>query len=690
MKNNVRLLTAIFIPLLGIALMGFLLGGCASAKKPVTPIPNSIQGISSRSSSLLGVDWGADEEIWIITRSAVVAQVQDVDSPRSGALMARLSGQDKQVPVPLKRTSVKASISGFIATVDVSQLFHNPFDAKIEASYVFPLPQNAAVNEFVMTIGKRRIRGIIREREEAKQIYEEAKSQGYAASLMTQERPNIFTQSVANIEPGKEIAVNIKYFNTLAFDDGWYEFVFPMVVGPRYNPAYMTKGIGAVARGESGASGQSTEVEYLKPGERSGHEISLRVDIDGGVPIEEFKCASHVIVSESPEPARLKVELAANDRIPNKDFVLRYRLAGEQIKSSFFGHRDERGGFFTLALFPPMEMKELNRQPMEMIFVMDSSGSMTGRPLDQAKAAVKRALQHMQPGDSFQIINFSESTSQLGSTPMEATPKNIRSGLRYVENIESSGGTEMINGIKAALDFDHDPKRLRFVTFLTDGYIGNEDEILSAIDKRLGDSRIFSFGVGSSVNHYLLDSMAKMGRGAVAYLGEGDSVSEVIDRYFERISHPALTDVKIDWGQLEAYEVFPKQIPDIFVGRPILVMGRFKGNADTLVKIMGRAGNEPFEQIMQVKSASAVADRPALPSVWARMKITSLADQAIRGKGGNVPQAITKVALDYNLMSPFTSFIAVDASRSTGSEAAVTVPVAVPMPEGVNYDTTVK
>ena len=252
----------------------------------------------------------------------------------------------RAIPLPLKHTEVHAVVSGCIGTVDVKQEFTNPYDRKIEAVYVFPLPHDAAINEFIMTIGERRIRGIIRERTEAEKIYREARNQGYAASLLTEERPNVFRESVANIEPGKEIDVNIKYFQTLAYDNGWYEFVFPMVVGPCYNPAGATNGIGAVERGNAGASGQGMEVEYLRPEERSGHDIALRLDVEAGVKIEESECATHRIVKERSGEEHLSVTLAAEDRIPNKDFVLRYRLAGERIKSELMTHHNDRGRVF--------------------------------------------------------------------------------------------------------------------------------------------------------------------------------------------------------------------------------------------------------------------------------------------------------------------------------------------------------
>ncbi|HEY5911618.1 MAG TPA: VIT domain-containing protein [Verrucomicrobiae bacterium] len=628
------------------------------------------------------------EELWVLARGSSAAVGKGDDDPGTGALMAKV--EEQQVPMPLKHTDVRAAISGYIGSVEVVQQFHNPYSSKIEAVYVFPLPHNAAVNEFIMTIGERRIRGIIRERKEAERIYQEAKRQGYVASLLTEERPNVFTQSVANIEPGREIDVNIKYFHTLAYVDGWYEFVFPMVVGPRFNPPGMTNGVGAVARGKTGISGQQTEVQYLKPGERTSHDISLRVEVDAGVKIEEVACRSHEVTQERPAPEKLVVSLSSTDRLPNRDFVLRYRVAGGQIKSSVITQQDERGGYFTMMLFPPKDLATLKRQPLELVFVLDCSGSMSGPPIAAAKDAVARALKSMQPGDSFQLISFSISASQLGAAPLEATPENVERGLQYLASLRGEGGTMMIKGIKAALDFPHDPERLRFVCFLTDGYIGNETEILGAIHDRLGPSRIFSFGIGSAVNRYLLDNMAKLGHGAVAYLGPRDDAGGIMDDFFQRIAHPALTDLKIDWGGWDVAETFPRELPDLFVGRPVILTGSFRATADTVIRVTGQAAGERIALEIPARVTDPGASHKGLPSVWARMKIADLAERSTYNPDKELPGQIKQVALDYGLMSAFTAFVAVDSSRRTEGTEGTTVPVAVPVPEGVKYGTTVQ
>jgi len=630
------------------------------------------------------------DELWVISRPTSVSRPPKDDAPGSGALMAKLPGEEKEVPVPLKHTDVMASIAGYIATVGVTQQFHNPYGTKIEAVYVFPLPQNAAVNEFIMTVGERRIRGIIREREEAERIYHEARRQGYVASLLTQERPNVFTQRVANIEPKKQIDVNITYFHTLAYADGWYEWVFPMVVGPRFNPPGSTAGVGAVARGRHGLSGQTTEVQYLKPGERSGHDIGLSVDVDAGVTIEEIVSVNHVVARKHPSPERASLVLSQLDSIPNKDFVLRYRVAGERLKSALLAHRDKRGGFFTLMLYPPADLTSLSRSPVELVFVLDCSGSMSGKPMTQSKQAMERALRHLRPDDTFQIIRFSNDASQLGRAPLPATPANVRRGLRYTRKLRGNGGTMMIEGLKAALDFPHDPRRLRFVVFLTDGFIGNETQILGEMHKRLGASRIFSFGVGSSPNRYLLDRMAKLGRGCVAYLGLQDDARRVMDYFFERVSHPALADIAIDWGGLVVTDTFPKRIPDLFVGRPILLTGRFRGHGPATVRVSGKAGGETRTFALSVSPGGTASKHKGIACVWARSKIADLADQATHVRSDELPAEMKRVALEYGLMSAYTAFVAVDSLTRTAGDHGVTVAVPVPVPDGVRYDTTVR
>ena len=640
----------------------------------------------------------SDEELWIIaTPSVDDQQSNDDDSPGSGAMVANFpndidekTGTAREIPLPLKHTAVNARIEGYISTVNVRQEFTNPFDEKIEAVYLFPLPEKAAVSEFLMIIGDRKIRGILREKEEAEAIYREARSQGYQASLLVQHRPNVFEQKVANIEPGKSIEVDIQYFHTLAYNDGWYSFVFPTVVGPRYNPPGHRDPIVPVARGSVRSETSTTTVAYLRPGERSAHDISISVEIDAGVAIEALK-STHEIVASRATPATASVSLASRATIPNRDFVLSFQVAGNTVKSNLMTYRDPESGqgYFTLMLYPPSDHTSLARRSMEMVFVIDCSGSMNGRPLEQAKNAVSAALDQLQEGDTFQIIRFSENSTQLGRAPLPATRQNLQLARRYLAGLHGTGGTQMIEGIKAALDFPHDPARLRFVSFMTDGYIGNETDIIAAVHDRIGAARIFSFGVGSSVNRYLLERMAKEGRGAVAYLGPQDSATDIMNGFFKRISHPALTDVSIDWGNMAVADVYPAKLPDMFVGRAVIVTGKFLGTASG-VSASGTTGSQKRQ--FNLSATQTDDSNNFIPSIWARLRIADLADRSAweHDSYGELAAAIKSTALKYQLVSDYTSFIAVDTSHRTEGEFGVTVPQAVPVPDGVRYETTVE
>jgi len=639
------------------------------------------------------------EEIWVIARPRAAqldgATARDDAHPGSGAMVASIrspsaapDAEPQEVPLPLKHTAVRAVVTGYVGTVDVTQQFENPFDEKIEAVYLFPLPEKAAVSEFVMTIGERRIRGILREREEAEEIYAQARAQGYQASLLTQHRPNIFEQKVANIEPGKQIDVEIRYFHTLSFHDGWYSFVFPTVVGPRYNPPGSADPVLALPRTQvQPASG--AVVRYLRPNERSGHDLSITVELDAGVAIEEIT-ASHRIDDTRTGANTARIALASQTTLPNRDFILNFRVAGDIVKSNLLTYVDPKTnqGYFTLMMYPPRALETLERQPLELVFVLDCSGSMSGAPIAQAKDAILSALDRLEPDDTFQIIRFSMNASQFGPDPVPATPENVRRARQYVQSLEGTGGTQMIEGIKAALDFPHDSERLRFVTFLTDGYIGNELEILGAIHERLGDSRIFSFGVGSSVNRYLLERMAGVGRGAVAYLGLQDSGREVMDFFFDRVSHPALIDVGIEWAGMHVSDVYPSRLPDLFVGRPVVVTGKYLGEVRE-PRIRGRAAGRAIE--LALPHDGDAPEHSFIPSIWARLRIADLADRQawVNDPYNDLAREIKDTALAYGLMSDYTAFVAVDASRVTEGDRGTTVFQGVPVPEGVRYETTV-
>ena len=578
----------------------------------------------------------------------------------------------------LEHTDVAARVSGFVASVDVTQTFVNPYDTKIEAVYVFPLPADAAVTDFLLVIGERRIRGLIREKEEAEKIYEEAKRAGHVAALLTQQRPNVFDQKVANIEPGKRIDVRISYFNTVPYEDGAYEFVFPMVVGPRFNPP-----------GEEGVERHLTNPTYLRPEQRSGHDIAIGLTIDVGLPVTSVASPSHAIRGQELGEGRYRVELAPNDRVPNRDFVVRWKTRAERLEGALLADAPESGeGTFALLLQPPKDDSAIPRMPREMVFVVDTSGSMRGAPIEKAKDAMRRCLRGLDPDDTFQVIRFSNDASSLGDAPVPATPANVRRGLDYVDDLEADGGTMMERGIRAALQPPQDERWLRIVSFMTDGYIGNEREIFRLVEDLRGRARIFSFGVGDSVNRYLLEGLARHGRGAVAFVGLSDSVAREVDRFYERSARPAMTDVRLQVEGATISDVYPRQLPDLWAGRPVLVTGRIRGSGDVTVRVTGRRGDGTATFTVRAR-VEPDASRPELARIWARRKIAHLTEMEVTRPSAELRDEITQVSLEHSVQCRYTAFLAVDSLVDTEGSEGVTVPVPVPVPQGVKYETTV-
>jgi len=402
------------------------------------------------------------------------------------------------------------------------------------------------------------------------------------------------------------------------------------------------------------------------------------------VAIESIESPTHAVSITRSGEAGAYVPLRPLHTIPNRDFVLRWGVAGADLKTAMLTHADERGTYFTMMIVPPAEIAGVERAPMEMVFVLDCSGSMEGQPLSLARQAVKRALRSMRPDDTFQIIRFAKNAAQFESQPVAATPDNIARGLRYLDGLQAGGGTNMIHGIRSALAFDHDDSHVRSVVFLTDGYIGNESDILGEIGRNLGDTRIFSFGIGSSPNRYLLQRMADMGGGVASFIGLDASRVDAMDEYFEITSHPAMHNLAIDLDG--AAEVYPANLPDVFVGRPVFAHGRLDGAMKQSPRVSGRVGGETVEIAC---NWSGHRDHAALPQVWARARIRDLMDRMSWSTEHGLADRVRETALAYNLASAFTSFLAVDSSRVTEGDHGTRVHVPVPVPEGVRYDTTV-
>jgi len=593
---------------------------------------------------------------------------------------------------PLKHTGVQAEISGALGRVTVTQEFQNPFPVKIEAVYAFPLPPDAAIDDMTMLIGERTIRARIKRREEARAIYDAARKSGHVAGLLDQERPNIFTQAVANIMPGAKVRIAISYVETVPYESGQYRFEFPMVVGPRYIPGSAT---GKQGGGWAPDTDQVPDASRITPlvtpeGTRAGHDISIEVKLDAGMPLESLESPTHDTAIDRPDQRRAVVRLKDKAVIPNKDFILKYSIAGRSIGDAVLTHYDQRGGFFTLLLQPPERVAVSQVLPKELIFVLDTSGSMGGFPIEKAKETMSLALDGLHPQDTFNLITFSGDTHILFPQAVAATAENLREARAFLQSRYGSGGTEMMKAIRAALEGGESRDRVRVVCFMTDGEVGNDLEILAEVQKH-PNTRVFAFGIGSSVNHFLLDNMARYGRGEVDYVGLNDDGSAAARRFHERVRNPLLTDVSIDWNGLPVTDIYPKRIPDLFSARPVMISGRYTVPGQGTLKLHGRMAGHEFAREVHLDFAAAATAHDVVATLWARQRVEDLMGQDLAGaqRGAlrqDLREQIVRLGLDYRLMTQFTSMVAVEEKTVTEAGEPQRIEVPVEMPDGVSYE----
>lgn len=612
----------------------------------------------------------------------------------SGALTVLDSSGKPGSNCPLKHTDVKAEISGFLSRVRVTQEFENPFKEKIEAVYTFPLPQNAAIDDMTMIIGTRTVRGKILPSEEAQAVYDSAKANGQVASLLDQERPNIFTQSVANILPGEKIKVIISYVETLKYENGAYEFVFPMVVGPRYipgTPAVSRKGNGFAPDTDQVPDASRITPKLAPQGMRSGHDVSLEVKLDAGLIVDGLSSKSHAVEIEQVDSRSANIRLKENTTIPNKDFVLRYDVASASMQDAVLTHRSEKGGFFTMILQPPDRVTVADVAPKELVFVLDTSGSMQGFPIEKAKETMNLALANLNPSDTFNLITFAGDTHVLFPEPVQATKTNLLKAQEFLSRRTGSGGTEMMKAIQTSLQPSDKQDHLRIVCFMTDGYVGNDMEIIAEIQKHK-NARVFAFGIGEAVNRFLLDKMAEAGRGEVEYVSLSDDGSAAAKRFHERVRHPLLTDISIEWNGLPVSDVYPQRVPDLFSAKPVVLAGRYTTAASGSLRLKGKVAGQEFVREIPVSFPETMAAHDVLSTLWARRRIDDLMSQDFSGmqRGEMRPdlkQTIIQVGLEYRLMTQFTSFVAVEEIVVTDGGQPRRIDVPVEVPAGVNRET---
>jgi Ca-activated chloride channel family protein len=603
----------------------------------------------------------------------------DPKAPTTEGSLVRVDKDGRVVEFcPLKHTSVNAEITGFLARVSVTQEFHNPSAERIEAIYKFPLPENAAVDRMDMLIGKREVKGVIKRREEARKIYDDARQRGQTAALLDQERPNIFTQAVANIGPGETVKIHISYVETMKYEDGTYEFVYPMVVGPRYTPLSMT-------------DPQTVVPPRTPEGTRAGHDINVKVAVNAGMAIENLNVISHAADTLKASPSQALVTLRNERTIPNKDFILRYGVAGGTIKDALLTHKTKDRGFFTLILQPPDRVVESEVTPKEIVFVVDTSGSMHGYPMDKVKETIKMAFDGLHPRDTFNLITFSGDEHILFPKPVPATRENIATAWRFMQTRDGRGGTEMMKAIKASLDPSDAQDHVRIVCFMTDGEVGNDLEILGEI-QRHPNARVFAFGIGSSVNRFLLDGMSKYGRGETQYVTLTEDGSKAAKIFHERVRTPLLTDIQVDWDGLEVSQLYPARIPDLFSAKPLVLTGQYSGSGPRTIRLKGKVAGRPFLREIKVDFPAQEPKQDVLATLWARRKVEDLMSTDFRGiqygkPNAEVKEQITQLGLEYRLMTQFTSFVAVEdrvVTDAKGEPRRMEVPVE--MPEGVSYE----
>ena len=600
---------------------------------------------------------------------------------------------------PLKHTDVQADISGFVARVNVKQEFQNTSTTPVEAVYTFPLPDDAAVDNMTMTIGNRVIKSEIKKREEAQEIYETAKNNGQAAALLDQERPNIFTQSVANVMPGDNVTIAISYVHLLKYQEGEYEFHFPMVVGKRYiggDGAIAPTDIQAEQKGQvqSHTGAIIKDAEKITPptmpvGIRAGHNISLTVHLNAGLPIAAMNSVLHEIdvkdtrlESEIPSEIRT-ITLKDKDTIPNQDFILKYKVAGPEIQAGVLTHADAgKGGYFTAIVQPPNAPIQGDITPKEMVFVIDQTGSQGGWPIEKAKETMRYCIENLNPGDTFQLIGFNTELFPCFPKPVPATQETVAKALAFLKPLEGNGGTDILKSVDYALKLPDDPNRLRIVCYMTDGFVGNDMQIIDSIQKNRGRARMFPFGVGNSVNRFLIDNMAVEGKGAAEYVTLQDDGKAAAARFNRRIAKPLLMNITVDWNGLPVADVYPQQIPDLFTAGPIILKGRYTQPASGDIIIHGLLRGQPWSQRVHVDLPAQGADGSQIATLWARERIEDLQRQDWLGAQKGTPnpaiqQNIVATALEYRLMSQYTSFVAVEQRviNQGGRSVRIDVPV---------------
>ncbi len=602
----------------------------------------------------------------------------------SGCLLYKTDEKGKYIPSPALETDVSFKVTGMILRADVKQTFHNASDSRVEGIYVFPLPENSAVDYMQMKIGDRVVIGKIKERKAARKIYEKAKREGKKASLVEQERPNIFTNSVANIAPGEDIEITIKYQQTLKYDSGKFSFRFPMVVPPRFIPGNSKEissfsGSGWAADTDQVPDASRITPPTIHPADSRGNPVSIKVELDAGFKLKNLESPYHSIVKEKEKDGLYTVMLATGETPANRDFVLEWEpLTGSIPGAALFTQQTGEDDYLLLMVLPPdAEDDKSERIPRETIFIIDTSGSMGGESIRQARQALLDAVDRLHPDDLFNIVEFNSYTRKVYPGSMQANSANVKNAKSVIRSLRAGGGTVMLPALKAALENQGSEGRVRQVIFMTDGSVGNESELFRYIKYNLGSSRLFTIGIGSAPNSFFMRKAAEFGNGTFTYIGSQHEIAEKMNGLFTKIETPYLSDINVNWSD-DTVEMFPARIPDLYAGEPVLVSAKLSKITGGL-RITGKRGKTPWKVNLELRGGS---EKSGLDKLWARQKIEQLMNRYYEeGKNDAIRNLIVQVALKYHLVSKFTSLVAVDVEKTRPASEKVNsknVPVHLP------------
>jgi len=616
------------------------------------------------------------------------------EGAKSGTFLIRRTKDDPWAAAPTLATEARFEIAGLVARATVTQRFRNATDGWVEGIYVFPLPEAAAVDHLRMRVGERVIEGQIRERDEARAEYQQAKASGRRASLVEQQRPNVFTTRVANLGPGEEVSVEIELQQLLAFDQGEVRLRFPLVVGPRYVPGQPT------AAGEDGggwspntdivADASQVTPPVRPPAEGLHNPVTIEVALDAGFPVGTLLSRYHA-VTHKPEGGggRRHRVLLQDAQVPaDRDFELAWTpRAGRLPQSAAFEEEKDGVRYALVTLFPPVgPAAEAGRLPREVVYVIDTSGSMHGLSIEQARRALLLALERLRRGDRFNVIQFNSTTEALFDTAQPVEPETLERARAFVAGLSANGGTEMRTALEAALPeggLDLPAGMVRQVVFLTDGSVANEQELFGVIRARLGASRLFTVGIGSAPNGHFMTKAAELGRGSFTYIGDVREVEAKMAGLFARLESPVLTDIRLDWAEGGSVEAWPRRVGDLYLGEPVVVSARLEGPVSGLV-VSGRRGGEEWREELALDASRR---GQGLAVLWARRKIEALSDSLLEGASADaVRAAITALGLSHHLVTKHTSLVAVDVTpvRPDG-EALEARQVATNLPHGWSY-----